>query len=229
MLLGVGICLVGGAIWLIIQYGSIVQKGLTIRALRKENREMRQKYEKLRRFESEFGKLERRVVKIANALNVQEAAISYPKTSLVPKDSLPDLTSLANMRGRGAGSVDERHREAPSAYPVKGWITQRFSSSHPGVDLAARNGAPVSSTMNGVVEFVGEHSSLGKIVEIVNKKGFKTMYGHLSRSTVAQGEEVKCGTLIGFVGSTGKSSAPHLHYEIRLDGIPHDPERYLEK
>jgi murein DD-endopeptidase MepM/ murein hydrolase activator NlpD len=201
-----------------------------IRALRKENQEMRRKYKKLGQFESEFGELEKRVVKIANALNVQEAAVSYPRTSLVPKDSLPDLISTANMRERGARVEDDEGKgEMPSSYPAKGWITQRFSSSHPGVDLAAKYGARVSSTMDGVVEFVGEHSSLGTIVEIVNRRGLKTMYGHLSRSTVAQGEEVKCGTLIGFVGSTGKSSAPHLHYEIRLDGIPHDPERYLEK
>ena len=229
MLFGVGICMVGGAIWLIVEYGSLVQKGLTIRALRKENQEMHQKHRKLGQFESEFSELEMRVVKIANALNVQKAAISYPRTSLVPKDSLPDLISLAKMRERGGGvEDDERKTEVPSSYPVKGWITQRFSSSHPGVDLAARYGARVSSTMDGVVEFVGEHSSLGMIVEIVNNRGLKTMYGHLSRITVVQGEEVKCGTLIGFVGSTGKSSAPHLHYEIRFDGIPHDPERYLE-
>lgn len=231
ILLGVFICMLGGAVWLIFEYGNIMQKSLKIRALKQENQEMRQKYNKLQQFENEFNEFKHRLLKIASALDVQQiSAIRPTKISFTPKDSFPNLASIVNYKEEGSRTmVSERRGEVPSIYPVKGWITQKFSSSHPAVDFAGEYGDSVVSTMNGNVESVTEDPRLGKVIEITNEKGFKTVYGHLTRTIVGEGIKVKCGDLIGFVGSTGESSAPHLHYEVKFNGIPHDPERYLSK
>jgi len=87
---------------------------------------------------------------------------------------------------------------------------------HGGADLRARIGTPVYATANGVVEWAGyNEGGFGKMVKLSHNFGFTTVYGHLSKSTVAVGDYVKQGELIGYSGNTGLSSAPHLHYEVR--------------
>lgn len=87
---------------------------------------------------------------------------------------------------------------------------------HGGADLRARIGTPVYATANGVVEWAGYNDGgFGKMVKLRHNFGFTTVYGHLSKSTVAVGDYVKQGELIGYSGNTGLSSAPHLHYEVR--------------
>jgi murein DD-endopeptidase MepM/ murein hydrolase activator NlpD len=87
---------------------------------------------------------------------------------------------------------------------------------HGGADLRARIGTPVYATANGVVEWAGYNDGgFGKMVKLSHNFGFTTVYGHLSKSTVAVGDYVKQGELIGYSGNTGLSSAPHLHYEVR--------------
>lgn len=87
---------------------------------------------------------------------------------------------------------------------------------HGGADLRARIGTPVYATANGVVEWAGYNDGgFGKMVKLRHNFGFTTLYGHLSKSTVAVGDYVKQGELIGYSGNTGLSSAPHLHYEVR--------------
>ncbi len=188
---------------------------------------MRQKYNKLREFENEFNEFKKRLTKVANALDVHPSAtVVQPKVVFNPKDSFPELASNIDSQAKIPTSLDEG-RGVPSIYPVKGWITQKFSSSHPALDLAAEYGASVVSTMDGEVEFAGTRDTLGKVVEITNANGYKTIYGHLARINAVEGTKVKCGDLIGYVGSTGESSAPHIHYEVRLNGSPDDPERHL--
>ena len=234
ILLGILVCLIGGAIWMFFQYGSILEKSLEIKALKHENQEMYQKYLKLQQFESEFGELKNRTIKIANALGIKQPfTLQSTKVSFSPKDSLPVVASTegatnTNVTDTSISENSEKKSDLLSLHPVKGWVTRKFSSSHPAVDIAAEYGDPVVSTMDGYVEFAGEHSSLGKVIEIVDKSsGFKIIYGHLSRITVVEGTNVRQRDLRGFVGSTGESSGPHLHYEIRLNGIPQDPEKYL--
>lgn len=87
---------------------------------------------------------------------------------------------------------------------------------HGGADLRARIGTPVYATANGVVEWAGYNDGgFGKMVKLSHNFGFTTLYGHLSKSTVAVGDYVKQGELIGYSGNSGLSSAPHLHYEVR--------------
>ncbi len=102
------------------------------------------------------------------------------------------------------------------------------SAFHPGIDLAAPYGAPVYATAPGVVTFSGYRSDYGKIVEIDHGHGIVTRYGHLARCTVNVGEHVTTGAEIGLEGSTGRSTGPHVIYEIDVNGEPQDPEKFFE-
>ena len=99
--------------------------------------------------------------------------------------------------------------------------------SHNGVDLAAPTGTPVYATADGVVSRANWFSSYGKFISIEHGADMQTRFAHLSRIAVSAGERVKKGDLIGYVGSTGRSTGPHLHYEVRVAGKSVDPTPYM--
>ena len=99
---------------------------------------------------------------------------------------------------------------------------------HPGVDLAAAFRSPVYSTAPGVVTFAGPRDTYGKFVEIDHGNGIVTHYAHLHRISVSRGQRVGAHQEVGELGSTGRSTGPHLHYEVVVDGEPLDPEKFLE-
>ncbi|MBL92297.1 MAG: peptidase M23 [Myxococcales bacterium] len=125
----------------------------------------------------------------------------------------------------------------PSLWPIRGWMTSRFGlrddpytgekSMHSGVDLAAAAGTKVVAPAHGMVIFAGTRGAYGKMIIIEHGMGLVTHYGHLSKVLVRVGDEIERGQHIGAVGNTGRSTGPHLHYEVRVDGIPVDPEQYV--
>jgi murein DD-endopeptidase MepM/ murein hydrolase activator NlpD len=94
---------------------------------------------------------------------------------------------------------------------------------HAGVDLAARAGSPVVATADGTVSTAAWAGGYGLLVAVEHGRGRQTRYAHLSRLNVAAGQRVRQGDVIGFVGSTGRSTGPHLHYETRVNGRPINP------
>ncbi|MEO6311757.1 MAG: M23 family metallopeptidase [Sphingomicrobium sp.] len=106
--------------------------------------------------------------------------------------------------------------------PIKG-IRRR----HDGVDLPGRFGTRVYATGAGVVTLARVAGGYGNLVQIDHSDGVRTRYGHLSRILVSEGMVLRPGSLIGEVGSTGRSTGPHLHYEVRVDGRPVDPLRFM--
>jgi murein DD-endopeptidase MepM/ murein hydrolase activator NlpD len=100
---------------------------------------------------------------------------------------------------------------------------------HAGIDLAAPTGTPVRAVTDGVVQVAGSSSGYGNLITIKHATGIETYYGHLSRIDVRAGSTVAAGDLIGSVGSTGNSTGPHLHLEIRHSGKPTDPEPFLRE
>ncbi|RVQ67573.1 M23 family metallopeptidase [Croceicoccus ponticola] len=126
----------------------------------------------------------------------------------------------------------------PSRMPLE---TARFSSlygsrvhpvtggrkNHDGIDMAAPSGTPIYATADGRVEMAKWHGGYGNYVQIEHGDAVETRYGHMSRMNVSAGQSVKKGELIGWVGSTGRSTGPHLHYEVRISGEPVDPQPYL--
>ncbi len=125
----------------------------------------------------------------------------------------------------------------PSLWPVGGWITSEFGyrenpfggdkELHKGIDVATRLGAKVVAPADGIVADVGYHADMGNEVRIDHGHGISTFYGHLSRTAVVAGVSVKRGAVIGYVGSTGRSTGPHLHYSVALHGVPVNPRKYL--
>jgi murein DD-endopeptidase MepM/ murein hydrolase activator NlpD len=98
---------------------------------------------------------------------------------------------------------------------------------HKGLDLAVASGTPVLAPADGVVERASWFSSYGNLIEIAHGGNMETRYGHLSGYNVVEGQHVHKGDVIGYVGSTGRSTGPHLHYEVRIDGHAVDPMPYL--
>ncbi len=98
---------------------------------------------------------------------------------------------------------------------------------HTGVDLRASYGESVGVSMSGTVWFAGERSGYGNLVVVDHGSGISTFYAHLSKIVVSVGEKVDAGQLIGYVGSTGHSTGPHLHYEVRANGRAVDPSSSL--
>lgn len=102
-----------------------------------------------------------------------------------------------------------------------------LSEFHPGIDFKGKTGDLVKCTANGIVEFTGRAGGYGNCIRIKHINNIETVYGHLSRINVHQGQKVSVGEVIGRVGSTGRSTGPHLHYEIRRNGQPVNPKNYL--
>ena len=128
--------------------------------------------------------------------------------------------------------------EMPMGYPRVSDLTSYFGSRsnpfsneggefHPGLDFRGKKGDPVKCTATGKVVFAGRAGGYGNCVRIRHSSTIETWYGHLSRITVREGQQVMVGQLIGKVGSTGRSTGPHLHYEVRRNGKAVNPKQYL--
>ncbi|HEU5479507.1 MAG TPA: M23 family metallopeptidase, partial [Candidatus Tumulicola sp.] len=102
------------------------------------------------------------------------------------------------------------------------------ASFHPGLDLAAPYKSAVYSTGPGTVVFTGTREGYGRMVEIDHGHGIVTRYAHLHRILVARGQKVAAHTKVGELGSTGRSTGPHVHYEVDVDGTPLDPAKFME-
>ena len=99
--------------------------------------------------------------------------------------------------------------------------------AHKGVDLSAPTGTPIYATADGIVSRANRFSSYGLFVSIEHGASLQTRFAHMSRIAVADGERVEKGDIIGYVGSTGRSTGPHLHYEVRIDGQAVNPIPYM--
>lgn len=142
---------------------------------------------------------------------ISERILSYPVTRKLVRGSkqVPEM---------GSGEL---------AWPVQGTITSKFGprwgSYHRGVDIGAASGTPIIAADSGMVVFAGWNGGYGNLVKIAHGSNMQTWYAHLSKFAVSTGQEVKKGDVIGYVGSTGVSTGPHLHFEVHVDGVANDP------
>lgn len=116
--------------------------------------------------------------------------------------------------------------------PSRGSITSvfgvRWGKMHNGVDIGSPMGDPIYAAMNGKIHYAGWEEGYGNVIKIDHGSGIETIYGHCSKIDVSKGKIVKRGEKIGEVGSTGKSTGPHVHFEVRVDGVPQNPLKYLK-
>ena len=136
--------------------------------------------------------------------------------------------------------IDKKSKTINDIYlavtPVNGVITSRFAAienvrygAHTGLDIGAASGTPIHATADGVVTYASSMGTYGNLVRISHGNGVETYYAHCSRILVGVGQTVSAGDTIALVGSTGNSTGPHLHLEIRLNGTPINPQKYLYK
>ena len=140
--------------------------------------------------------------------------------------------------------LDIKQREAlaeatPSIWPTRGWLSAAYGKRedpftkqpdfHPGIDVSADTGQPIYSTATGVVSSSGWSGAYGKLVELDHGFGIKTRYGHMSQIAVEAGRTVKRGQIIGYVGSTGRTTGAHVHYEVLVNNRSMNPRLLLPK
>jgi len=125
----------------------------------------------------------------------------------------------------------------PAIWPTTGWVTSRFGyrkspftglkEFHKGLDISTRKGTPIIAPADGAVIYCGKRGYMGKTVIIDHGHGIVTRYGHCHSYLVKKGSKVKRGDVIAKIGNTGRSTGPHLHYDIRINGISVNPEKYI--
>ena len=118
--------------------------------------------------------------------------------------------------------------------PITGTISSRFGASssirsgaHTGLDIASSSGSPIKAAGSGTVSFAGWKGSYGNLLVITHSNGVQTYYGHCSKLYVSSGQSVSQGQTVAAVGSTGNSTGPHLHFEIRVNGVAYNPQNYV--
>jgi murein DD-endopeptidase MepM/ murein hydrolase activator NlpD len=146
------------------------------------------------------------------------------------EESLSELERLLQ-------SKKEMLIHTPSIWPTMGWITSGFgfrtnpftglTQMHEGLDISNRIGTPIIAPANGIISDIGNDAVHGKMVMISHGFGMTTSYSHLSKVTVRVGQKVKRGDKIAEIGLTGRTTGPHLHYEVKLNGIPVNPLRHI--
>jgi murein DD-endopeptidase MepM/ murein hydrolase activator NlpD len=151
-------------------------------------------------------------------------------------EAITQELSLAELE-RGLQTKKEMMVHMPSLWPTMGWVTSGFgfrtnpfsglSQMHEGMDISNRVGSLVIAPSDGIVSDVGNDLVYGRIVVISHGFGMTSRYCHLSKALVKAGQKVNRGDKIAEIGMTGRTTGPHLHYEVRLNGIPVNPMRYI--
>jgi murein DD-endopeptidase MepM/ murein hydrolase activator NlpD len=237
----------------IASYARMALKVSNYNALRREADSLRSRYQSLL---NNVNQQQRQLASLEIYAREINAAYGIKKTlegpndisqegKLVPtySESLQDYDFLRRARTMDLASKSSRRLAlvdgAPNIWPVEGRFmspfghrTDPFSGEgafHQGVDISTAWGTPVRSTADGVVIFSGMKSGYGRLVVVDHLNGMQTWYAHLSFFYAHAGSDVHRGDVVGLVGSSGRATAPHLHYEVHLGGNAVNPYPYLEK
>lgn len=165
----------------------------------------------------------------------QETAMYESSERQLERESVKLIYKISELSNASRG--DNPESTGSFSYPVRAPITSPFGprrhpifgvrSMHSGIDLAAPYGTPIKASEGGVVIYSGWYGGYGKVVIVDHAKGLSTLYAHLSSTKVTVGARVKQGDIVGFEGSTGYATGPHLHFEVREQGKPRNPVIYL--
>ena len=222
------VLLFAGTVTLFFSQGRLLGALQENAQLQRKIRSLQVELEKVRILEQQLAQSERTRTEVLTLMGARGESLD----SLQAGEEVLALASAGN--DEMVYGQEDFLRSVPSAWPVRGPVTRDFSSPgsaarpyHPGLDVAAQSGTPVVSAGSGTVTFAGNDPEYGNLVVLDHGLGLESRYGHNSRFTVRVGDRVNRGQPIAAVGSTGNSTAPHLHFEIRKDGVPLDPRQYL--
>jgi murein DD-endopeptidase MepM/ murein hydrolase activator NlpD len=210
--------------------------------LRAENGKLEDVRNKIRRIEEMNAYIEQLAVQtnpvVVKKPDLPVASMAAPETTR-QADSGAEVLSEGGVAPSTAAQPRGEYgelalRAVPFIRPVRGWVTREFAvdaadpgGQHRGVDIAAAEGTIIQATAPGVVEDVTSDEFLGKTLALRHSFGFETRYGHCAQILVSKGDHVLRGQTVALVGNTGRSSAPHLHYEVLRGGRQVDPQRYM--
>jgi len=220
----------------IINYGHILVAAERGALLGRENARLRFQVAQVDSLKLELLNLRAMSIQIKGMLGVNLSVDdSLLVASLSPDVKSPTIGAEDVGEYAGAREQEVMLEALPSMWPVRGYVTRGFHTTggeknptyHPGMDIAAERNTPVRASADGVVETSRYDETYGWLVEINHGYGIHTLYGHNTRNLVKVGDRVTRGITIAFVGSTGKSTAPHLHFEVQKNGVPVDPREYL--
>ena len=177
--------------------------------------------------------------------DVVPAGINIDKLTFSPVlQQLSDVSDQARNRTfemqRLLSKLDKKRSlllSIPSIYPVKGWVSSGYGyrvspftgerTRHRGMDIASAIGTPILAPADGVVIFSGRKANFGNFIMIAHGYGIVTRYGHNAHNLVQPGKKVKRGDQIGTVGTSGRTTGPHLHYEVWVNGHPSNPRKFI--
>jgi murein DD-endopeptidase MepM/ murein hydrolase activator NlpD len=226
-------------------------------AVRKENAELRASLKKseylakkLNRKISALTRLSARLKAASGMPSLARRQQIEPKAGMggVNFGQTPDAGQLAMLEQRAemleqnlnvlqSYIQTEKPFSTPSLIPTEGFISSSFGSRlspftnlpdfHQGIDISGNYGAPVIATAQGKITMAGWFGSFGLTIQIEHENGITTLFGHLSKIYVKPGDQVVRGQKIGLMGNSGMSTAPHLHYEVRINELPVNPKPYL--
>lgn len=228
--------------WKVSDYNSLQQEAQTLRQ-RYENLQR-----KVKRDNEQMASLQSLADEVAMAYGVRKQVTGSPdliaEAPLAPTmgDTLAEYNFLrtSNRAGRqpnifARGDVNV----LPGIWPVNGSLTGAFGERsdpfsgegqmHQGIDIAAPKGTPVRAAADGIVTYASWNSGYGRCVMIDHGNNYRTLYGHLSRIDVIEGQEIRQGEELGAVGTSGHSTGPHLHYEVHIGSTPVNPYRFLAR
>jgi murein DD-endopeptidase MepM/ murein hydrolase activator NlpD len=162
---------------------------------------------------------------------------SLDQTFTMLRNLLGSLETHLTIVRRKVEKRESLMNATPSIWPVHGWLSAGYGMRadpfngnrdfHPGLDISADKGTPIFATAAGKVELAAPSGDYGNLVIVNHGYGLVTRYGHLSKFSVWQGRDVKRGDIIGYVGSTGRATGPHLHYEVLANGKLMNPLQLL--
>jgi murein DD-endopeptidase MepM/ murein hydrolase activator NlpD len=181
---------------------------------------------------------------VGGAAAQQDTTPNLPNSLTLLDRTLDDLVNRARVQSSSfkdlINKLDEKaylRSRTPSVIPVQGWFMSGFGyrldpftgliKMHEGIDIAAPVGTPIVAPADGSVAATGEKPGFGITIEIDHGYGLVTFYAHLQRTKVEPGMNVRRGDIIGYIGTTGKTTGPHLHYEVRLASTPVNPINYI--
>lgn len=222
-----------------IFYGPVYKKAMRASKLERENERLQRENEKIKLLEKRLTELEALRKQLAQMLGVNQTppppeifAMYGKKKKAETKPSILD-TIMEPSSPEIGGLIEKTLKEEkyiPSLAPVRGYISRGFSPpKHLGIDIVAPLGTPVVATADGIVVEAGYDEFWGYRVVVDHNGEYRSVYAHLDKFTVRPGGRVKRGEVIGFLGSSGRSTGPHLHFEIWRGNTPLNPLLFVSK
>ncbi len=225
LIIGIVLLVFFSVVMMLIFYGRMLSSAVSVGELKRENQRLREYNSKVIKLETELKEYRIFLSKVATLAGVQENLLMRGREAIGGFANPVDSEALYVV---GPQQLENVTTDAPMGLPLGGWLSRGFSDRHNGVDIAVGEGTEVKATADGIVKFIGWDETFDNLIILKHKQGYESYYGHNQKILVAPSQKVKRGEIISLSGNTGKSTAPHLHYEIKKEGKSINPLGFTE-